>query len=745
MQITATRIAEWAKTREAQASFPRLVRRLVHATGTVAQVAFPAGDSTSLPGWDGELVSEHGSSWVPKGKSFWELSCEAGVTRKANRDYEKRTRETPETIRTGATLVIVSARRWSGKARWLAAKRDAGGWAEVRAYDADDLEQWLEQSPAVALQFAEDLGQTGQGVESVEKYWQNWSQQSDPSISVEALFIDRANTCERFVAELRRGLETPQREPYAIKADSVDEAAAFVCAALLAHPDLSASSLVVTEPGGWQFVEKNLTLKVALAVCPEIAEKPTRRRGLTVIIPYASGDMAGYYRGVGGLDSSADLTLERPRIHEFEKALASIGVDEADAKRLAASTGRSWSVFRRRRATNPAIRRPLWLDAPQAGALSTVCLLGGWSGDKTADREIVTRVSGRSYEDVERDLRHLARLDDAPALEIGEVWKAKSSLELLDLFGDRITRDELDRFFEIAGQILRAPDPELELPDEQRYAAQIYGKIRPQSGLLIQALGDTLVKLAVRGPQVPTLSAANIEGRVAAFVRELLHDADGTRWLSLSSLLPCLAESAPDVFLRAVELSMAKPDAPVMRLLTETSGSCVTGRCWHTGLLWALETLAWAAARLTRVALVLARLAHVEKKGNWGNTPKASLVAIFRSWYPQTAANLDQRIAVLDALIAKEPDVAFDLLDSLVHVGPDSAFPRSRPSWRDDDAGAGRGVTEGERYQMLVAAADRLISTDFRATGDEGRSEQRSSRDLYRSRLRRGLQELSGF
>lgn len=710
MQITTTQIAEWAKTREAQASLSRLVRRLVHTAGTPTQAAFHAGDATNLPGWDGEVVSEHGNPWVPKGRSFWELSCEAQITRKANRDYNKRTKETPDTIRSGAALIVVLARRWPQKPKWLKAKRDAGEWADVRAYDADDIEQWLEQSPAVAVQFGEELGLIGQGVESVARHWEGWSQQSDPSISVEALFIDRENTRERLIAEVRRRLEAGQPELYAIKADSVDEAAAFVCAVLLAYPDLSAASLVVTELSGWRFVGQNPTLKVAVAARPEIAEKPTRRNGLIVIIPYAAGDMEGYYRGAAGRDCGAALTLERPRIYEFEKALASIGLDEGDAKRLAGSIGRSWSVFRRRCAMNPAIRRPAWLDAPQAGALSTLCLLGGWSADNTADREIATRLSGRTYEEVERDLRYLARLDDAPVLEIGDVWKAKSSLELLDLFGDRITRDELDRFFEIARQILLAPDPELELPEEKRSAAQIYGKVRPQSGLLIQALCDTLVKLAVRGPQVPALSAANIEGRIAAFVREVLHDADGIRWLSLSSLLPSLAESAPDSFLKAVEQSLAKPDAPVTRLLTETSGSGIMGRCWHAGLLWALEILAWAPERLTRVALVLARLAHVEIKGNWGNSPKASLVDIFRSWFPQTAAELDQRIAVLDTLIARESNVAFDLLDRLVYVNFDSARSSARPGWRDDDAGAGHGVTPGEQHGMLIAAADRLIA-----------------------------------
>jgi len=409
MRITATQIAEWAKTKEAQGSLPRLVRRLAHAAGTPTQVAFPAGDSTSLPGWDGELASEHNSPWVPWGTPFWEFSCEAPVTRKANRDYDKRTRQTLNEVHTNSTFVFVSARRWSQKARWLEEKRAAREWVEVRAYDADDLEQWLEQSPPVTLQFAEERGIAGPGVESIAKHWGGWSQQSDPSISAEAFFIDREGAREQFIVDLRRQVEVGQPMPYAIRADSVDEATAFVCAALLAHEDLSAASLVVTEPGGWRFVEQNPTLRVASAARPEIAEKPAYRNGLLVIIPYAAGDMEGHYRGSAGRGGSADLTLERPLIYKFERALVSIGLSKADATRLAATTGRSWSILRRRRSMNPAIRRPAWLGIPQADALSTLCLLGGWSDDKAADREIVPHVSGRTYEEVERAMRYLAR------------------------------------------------------------------------------------------------------------------------------------------------------------------------------------------------------------------------------------------------------------------------------------------------------------------------------------------------
>ena len=457
-------------------------------------------------------------------------------------------------------------------------------------------------------------------------------------------------------------------------------------------------------------MEQNVSLRIAVAARPEVAEKPTRRKGTVVVIPYATGDMAGHFRGAAGRENDAEITLERPNLYEFEKALVSIGLDEGDAKRLSLATGRSWSVFRRRRALNPSIRRPAWLDAPQASSLSTLCLLGGWSAGKPADRLIVAELARRDYEYVEQELRYLAQFDDAPILEIGEVWKAKSPLELLDLFGERITRDELDRFFQIAKRVLVAPDPELELPEGERYAAQVHGKVRPESGLLIRSICDTLVKLSVRGPAVPALAAAQIEARVSGFVRDLLNDSDDVRWLSLSSLLPDLAEAAPEAFLRCVETSLSLPNAPVTRLLTETGGSGFMGRCWHAGLLWGLERLAWAPERLARVALLLARFALIEIKGNWANSPRATLVDLFRSWLPQTAANLDQRVAALDTLTKRQPDIAFDLLDQLVNVGPDTASPSARPNWRDDDAGAGRGVSGNERHGMLIAAADRLLA-----------------------------------
>lgn len=702
MRITASHIIDWTNNhaKEAQSELPRWVRKLCYQSGSTHEIAFPAGDSTYRPGWDGKLFCDQGNAWVPSGASCWEIGCDADVDGKANREYNKRTEAIESAERANTTFVFVTPRRWLKKDAWVTSQRSKAEWSDVKVLDADDLEHWLEQSPAVALQFAEFLGLLGTGVESLERYWLRWSGQCSPTITREAFFTDRAVTCEQLQA-LAREVENKDGRPVTLHADSMEEAVAFACASFLEHPELADRALVVTSVDGWRYVDANPQLRIAIAASNEVAAYAAPRLGLLIVMPHAAGDITGN-------KPDQELLLERPSIYDFEKALAAMGMEESDARRYALSTGRSWSVLRRHRASNPAIRHPAWLDTPQAASLATVCLLGAWNEGKEADKRVVERVAAQPYETIEANLRHLSQVDDAPILHIGSVWKAKAPLELLDLFGGRITSSQLDRFFQVATELLGAPDPQLELPESERYAAQIHCKVHPQSSLLFESLCDTLIKLAVRGPNIPELLSLNIEGQVARLVSDLLEGADGVRWLSLASYLPALAEAAPSAFLRAVESSLDHPDAPVARLILETTDTGFGGRCWHAGLLWALETLAWAPKWLARVSFILARLTHVPYNNRWGNTPGRSLLGLFRAWLPQTAADLPARLKILDLLVQREDDAAFDLLDTITERGPQHATPAARPKWREDDAGAGNGVSWAEQRDMYLAAREQM-------------------------------------
>ena len=150
LEITAAQIDAWAGLTTSRALLPVFLRRLVLATSAALEgVDFPGYDNAQRHGWDGQINATSASPWVPFGISGWEFGCDQNPKRKAQGDYEARTTNMPAAERRNITFIFVTPRNWPGKDAWALEKRDEGQWKDVRAYDASDLEQWLEQSIAV--------------------------------------------------------------------------------------------------------------------------------------------------------------------------------------------------------------------------------------------------------------------------------------------------------------------------------------------------------------------------------------------------------------------------------------------------------------------------------------------------------------------------------------------------------------------------------------------------------------------
>lgn len=708
MLISARHIVDWAGQRRAEGELPLLVRRLIGRAASVTALAMPGGDAVNTPGWDGDVYAETGDAWVPQGRSCWEMGKSKGYKTKADDDYAKRTGETPADQRRETAFVFVTPRKWQGKTTWRNEQAAKGEWRDVRVYDALDLEQWLEHQAAVALWFADLIGVAGPGVEAPAAYWRRWAEQTTPHISRDGFLSGRAAAAERLTGLLRT-----RKVPYTLTADTVEEAAAFAVACILAAPDLERRAVVATSAEGWRFIDKNPVIDIVVAADEATARQASPCSDRLIVMGKAAG---GHLRRPEEHDAGR---LPRPDLRAFDQALTGMGFEAKDAQRQAGHCGRSWSVWRRLHADNPALRRPAWLDREEARAVGVLCLVGEWLDDGKNDPHIVAEIAARPYADIDKDLRALAAGDDSPVLLIGKLRRAKAPLELLHQWGDRLTEAEIDRFFACLQGILTTPDPELELPDDQRWMAGFYGKARAESGALIESMLDSLIKLAVRGGDMDGLAAMRLPERAADLVRALLHGADRTRWLSLSSWLPQLAEAAPDAYLAAVRDALRRPDDPVSALITESTATGVTGRCWHTGLLWSLERLAWAPQRLGAVADSLARLCAAPVPGNWGNTPFGSLKSLFRSWSPHTTADLPQRLAALDRVVDDHPAVGWDLLLSLADTRGDHCVTPPALSWRDDDAGAEVGPTYGEVVDTLRHVHNRLFDL---AAGDADRT-----------------------
>ena len=610
------------------------------------------------------------------------MGANANPKRKAADDFAKRSATLKDEDRARTAFVFVTPRRWNGAHAWAEAAAKGSGWREVRAYDATALEHWLEGEGATAFWFAERLGIAGPGIHPPEQWWQRWAEQTAPAITREAAFAGRDVARDRLVQ-----LFTERPSLIGLRADSAEEAAAFACAVALSVGVVDA--VVVSTPEAWRFVDANPSIRLVIPATPEVAAERTPRAGATLVVPLGTTDTAARTRGSAVSAQEAAVRLTRPHKHEFRDALVEMGVEGSDAERLAYATGRSWPVYRRLGANNPAVARPGWLDKMRADALVVVCLVGAWSAGRAGDRAVVAAVGGRGHEALERDLLSFADIDDAPLLKVGEVWKARSPLELLHLIGPQISTAQIDRYFDVARAVLSKPDPALALEPEQRWAAAIHGAAREESGLVIDALGESLARLAVEGPLVPHLNDCDPGGRVARLVRELLDNADADRWYSLTDVLPELAEAAPHAFLQAAKAGLSRADGGPLSLLRATGeGGPLAGGCRHASLLWALERLAWNPALLPSVADLLARMADEPLQGNWANTPFNSLLSLLRPWWPQTTATDEQRLALVDRLRSSVAHVAWRLMLSCVDTRGGFASANAQPRWRDDDAGA---------------------------------------------------------
>ena len=335
-------------------------------------------------------------------------------------------------------------------------------------------------------------------------------------------------------------------------------------------------------------------------------------------------------------------------------------------------------------------------------------LVGAWHAASNADVEIVKFLAASN--DTERDVSELVQLDDAPVWSIGNYRGIASKIDALFAIAPSMVREDLENFLFVAECVLSERDPSLDLPEDKRWFASLYGKVRSHSGAISKGIAETLVLLAVHGNDLFFKRLGfDAKAEIAGFVRRLLQPVSLDRFLSQNSTLPLLAEAAPEEFLSIIERDL-KNERAVIGLLTPAASGVFGSGCPRTGLLWALETLAWRADLLVRVVDVLGELSMQRIDDNWVNKPENSLADILRSWLPQTAAPIECRIAALDRLAQKFPEVGWRICIAQLESHQTGSYSH-RPNWRNDASGAGRNMPPpGERAQFVRKAVDIALS-----------------------------------
>ncbi len=279
-------------------------------------------------------------------------------------------------------------------------------------------------------------------------------------------------------------------------------------------------------------------------------------------------------------------------------------------------------------------------------------------------------------------LREVFQQPDNPLILRNGHWEVSDRKALWDTLGSRIFDDHLDRFKTLAVEVLTELDPQFELPSKERYAASIHEKVLKHSGDLRQGMTETLALLGNQSNKLSNCSLHKPESTAIVVIREIFKESDWQLWGSLNNLLPILAEAAPGEFLNSVENALRQYPCPFDELFAQ-EGSGIIGQNYMTGLLWALESLAWSEDHLGRVALILAELASHDPGGNWANRPVNSISTILLPWYPQTLASITKRIASIKAIKNDFPTIAWKVLLALLPNSHQTTSGAYKPRWRN--------------------------------------------------------------
>ena len=725
--VTESQLDNWvrANSQEAQWVVVELVWRLVAASSpNPLERRFPLGDSIGQHGPDGVLnVSMGYEPFVPEGHSLWEIGTGGNARAKATSDYRDLTTSVPDSVRRNSTFVFVTPlsgrRAWpytwklESQATWVKERKEKGDWKEVRILDGTRLIDWVRQFHAVETWLAGRMHDLStQDIDIPERRWELLSSYGPTQpLQPEVFLVGRGASIDRLqevVSGEERRLNLKTRFP--------NEAIDFVCAYLMSldeevRVDITGRTLIVSSFEAWSMLcgQQEKLILVADPALDLIDDK-----GSKVVQMARQAGHSLITCDPASPPNSIDIQLSTPRSQELQEALKNAGYADQRAETLARrSNGNHSSLLR---LLQGGSMRPDWATGPNASDLAMMVLAGSWSDSSNADRVILSELTGMDYSDWIARVQDIVRTPETPVVHHEGTWKFILRYEGWLNLASCLYDQHLERFLSAATLVLSERDPQFDLPPTERYMALVHGKVLLYSHALRKGIAESL---ALIGSHPETLESCTTgKSRITASnaVSKLLFEADWERWAGLGNLLSDLAEAAPDEFLKAVENALMQPSSPFDELFRQEEPAPF-GQNYLSGLLWALESLAWDKAFLVRVCTILGELTNRDPGANWGNRPSSSLTRILLPWLPQTTAPASTRMAAIRNVQRENPQIAWTLLMSLMPSQTETTTPTNSPSWRDTVPEEWDGsVTIGEHWERVIdysAMMVEMAAADF--------------------------------
>ncbi len=677
LEVQANEITTWGETIPARTRLAVLIRTLVHSTGQdIKKIDFPGNNYGERPGSDGYLETNYGTPWIPRGRSIWELGTNKNIKKKADDDFNKSVSAFSSKNPKDLTYIFVTTRKWPGKDVWVEEKQRLSIWKEVRAYDANDLEQWIEQSPPAQVWFAKETGRPSENVRTLERCWFEWSEATSPTMHSSLFSCPK----EAYKETIRKFLTSPKQLPLTIASDSVEEALAFLHQSLDCDEfqNIADKTLVFDKVGTIpKLAEGNISF-IAVTYRQDVGRE---------LAPYSSvKHICILPRNTPEADPA--IILYPLSAEDFKKSLVEMGVEEDKTEKLSNSSGRSLTTLRRQLANNPSIRTPHWAtNVIATSPIIPLSLIGIWCPENEDDKKLLERFSNCHYKELEKKIREYELLNESPIWTIRDYQGIVSQFDSLSNVSAYITKTMLQEFFQIAYEVLSEGDSSLDYSYYERDASRVDSKEKRYSDGLRQGIAESLVLISVYTKKFfKHIRHIDIEAEIENVVSKILLPLTPNKLKNQENFLKFYAEACPSGFLKIIGENIKKEGSSVYECLKTADSSSLFSRNYRAGILRALECLAWSPETFLKTVDILAYLSINERTDFLRNMAINSLCSILRLWRPQTVADHDQRITALKHIVKKFPEISWDLFCHLVNPSHTEIITyNKKPLWRTYD------------------------------------------------------------
>lgn len=445
--------------RKGQEVFPELIKRLIIATvNNNAGIRFPSGDSIWTPGFDGIITNiTNVSCYVPIGNSLWEMGTNIGYMRKINDDYQKRTQEGVSFDKSEYSFMLCTPYIWSGTGdksllNWESEKNNLSAWKNVKIIDGEIITDWLNKNVEVALWLLKEFEKNiDLEMDIFSSKYKNMSEITKPILNSEIMLCSNNDNADKFlesISLMNSGIFI-LRSPI-----SFEHTLYFVIGSFNFRKDNSRNHRIifVENPESLNYVEKYCVGKIII-VCFQTKISVLKNNLYVCISTEAI--------------QTSNMELNHIFKKDYIKALESMGFDIMECDEIAEKTNRNISCLKRRYADNNLIKNPDWASDKNKNEIIPIALLSEINCNSQGDKEIVSLLSGMTFNDYIESLDKWVGMNDSPIFKIDNFYKINSKEEALKVLSLSYNSPKLDNLEEIARNIFNTADNHYNKPTKE--------------------------------------------------------------------------------------------------------------------------------------------------------------------------------------------------------------------------------------------------------------------------------------